>query len=58
MYEVLMPKMGETMETGTIEKWRKKEGDKVEKGDILYDLATDKVSLEVESFNSGVLERL
>jgi len=58
MYEVLMPKMGETMETGTIEKWRKKEGDKVEKGDILYDLATDKVSLEVESFNSGVLKKI
>ncbi|MHB1336345.1 MAG: 2-oxo acid dehydrogenase subunit E2 [Candidatus Humimicrobiaceae bacterium] len=58
MYEVLMPKMGETMETGTIEKWRKKEGDKVEKGDILYDLATDKVSLEVESFNSGILKKI
>ena len=58
MYEVLMPKMGETMETGTIEKWRKKEGDRVEKGDILYDLATDKVSLEVESFNSGILKKI
>ncbi|MHB1347037.1 MAG: dihydrolipoamide acetyltransferase family protein [Candidatus Humimicrobiaceae bacterium] len=58
MFEVLMPKMGETMETGTIEKWRKKEGDKVEKGDILYDLATDKVSLEVESFNSGILKKI
>ena len=39
--EVLLPKMGETMETGIIEKWRKKEGDKIEKGDILYDLSTD-----------------
>ncbi|MDD5658396.1 MAG: dihydrolipoamide acetyltransferase family protein [Actinomycetota bacterium] len=58
MYEVLMPKMGETMEKGTIEKWRKKEGDKIEKGDILYDLATDKVSLEVESFNSGYLRKI
>ncbi|MEI7615979.1 MAG: dihydrolipoamide acetyltransferase family protein [Actinomycetota bacterium] len=58
MYEVLMPKMGETMETGTIEKWRKQEGDKVEKGDILYDLATDKVSLEVESFYSGFLKKI
>ena len=58
MFEVLMPKMGETMETGTIEKWRKKEGDQVEKGDILYDLATDKVSLEVESFNSGILKKI
>jgi pyruvate dehydrogenase E2 component (dihydrolipoamide acetyltransferase) len=58
MYEVLMPKMGETMETGIIEKWRKKEGDRIEKGDILYDLATDKVSLEVESFNSGILKKI
>ena len=58
MYEVLMPKMGETMETGTIEKWRKKEGDRIEKGDILYDLATDKVSLEVESFYSGILKKI
>lgn len=58
MYEVLMPKMGETMETGTIEKWRKKEGDKVEKGEILYDLTTDKVSLEVESFYSGILRKI
>jgi pyruvate dehydrogenase E2 component (dihydrolipoamide acetyltransferase) len=58
MYEVLMPKMGETMETGTIEKWRKKEGEKVEKGDILYDLTTDKVSLEVESFYSGILKKI
>ena len=58
MYEVLMPKMGETMEKGIIEKWRKKEGDKVEKGEILYDLATDKVSLEVESFNSGILRKI
>ena len=58
MHEVLMPKMGETMETGIIEKWRKKEGDKVEKGDILYDLATDKVSLEVESFYSGILKKI
>jgi len=58
MYEVLMPKMGETMEKGTIEKWRKKEGDKVEKGEILYDLATDKVSLEVESFHDGYLRQI
>jgi pyruvate dehydrogenase E2 component (dihydrolipoamide acetyltransferase) len=58
MYEVIMPKMGETMEAGTIEKWRKKEGDKVEKGEILYDLTTDKVTLEVESFFSGYLKKI
>ena len=58
MYEVIMPKMGETMETGKIEKWRKKEGDKVEKGEILYELTTDKVTLEVESFFSGYLRKI
>jgi len=56
--EVLLPKMGETMETGIIEKWRKKEGDKIEKGDILYDLSTDKVSIEIESFESGYLRKI
>jgi pyruvate dehydrogenase E2 component (dihydrolipoamide acetyltransferase) len=58
MYEVILPKMGETMETGTIEKWLKKEGDRVEKGEILYEMATDKVSLEVESYNSGYLRKI
>ncbi len=58
MYEVILPKMGETMETGTIEKWLKKEGDHVEKGEILYEMATDKVSLEVESYNSGYLRKI
>jgi pyruvate dehydrogenase E2 component (dihydrolipoamide acetyltransferase) len=36
----------------------KKEGDRVEKGDILYEMATDKVSLEVESYNSGYLRKI
>jgi pyruvate dehydrogenase E2 component (dihydrolipoamide acetyltransferase) len=55
MYEVIMPKLGLTMETGTIEKWHKKQGDKVEAGDVLFEVMTDKVSLEVEAYNSGYL---
>ena len=39
--EVLMPKLGLTMEEGTIEEWKKKEGDAVKKGDILFSVATD-----------------
>jgi len=58
MHEVIMPKLGLTMETGTIEKWHKKEGDKVEKGDILFEVMTDKVSIEVESDYSGILEKI
>jgi pyruvate dehydrogenase E2 component (dihydrolipoamide acetyltransferase) len=55
MYEVIMPKLGLTMETGTIEKWHKKQGDKVEAGEVLFEVMTDKVSLEVEAYNSGYL---
>jgi len=58
MHEVIMPKLGLTMETGTIEKWHKKEGDKVEQGDILFEVMTDKVSLEVEAYESGVLRKI
>lgn len=58
MHEVIMPKLGLTMESGTIEKWHKKEGDKVETGDVLFEVMTDKVSLEVEAYNSGYLKKI
>jgi len=58
MHEVIMPKLGLTMESGKIEKWHKKEGDKVEEGDVLFEVMTDKVSLEVESYNSGILRKI
>ncbi len=58
MYEVIMPKLGLTMESGKIEKWHKKEGDKVETGEVLFEVMTDKVTLEVESYNSGILRKI
>lgn len=58
MHEVIMPKLGLTMESGKIEKWHKKEGDRVETGDILFEVMTDKVSLEVESYSSGILRKI
>jgi pyruvate dehydrogenase E2 component (dihydrolipoamide acetyltransferase) len=58
MYEVIMPKLGLTMESGKIEKWHKKEGDKVEAGEVLFEVMTDKVTLEVESYNSGILKKI
>jgi len=58
MYEVIMPKLGITMESGRIEKWHKKEGDRVEKGEVLFDVMTDKVTIEVESYNSGLLKKI
>jgi pyruvate dehydrogenase E2 component (dihydrolipoamide acetyltransferase) len=56
--EILLPQLGQTMEEGTIEAWRKSEGDQVRKGDVLYDLTTDKATLEVESFVDGVLLKI
>lgn len=56
--EIIMPKLGQTMEEGVVERWVKKEGDRVEKGDILLEITTDKATLEVESYASGILRRI
>ncbi|MBU2598954.1 MAG: 2-oxo acid dehydrogenase subunit E2, partial [Actinobacteria bacterium] len=58
MYEVIMPKLGMTMEKGLIEIWLKKEGDYVEKGEPLLEVMTDKVTIEVESFHNGYLKKI
>ena len=50
-----MPKLSDTMTEGTLLKWRKKKGDKVEAGDILAEVETDKATMEMESFDDGVL---
>src|SRR5438309_279141 len=56
--EVKLPRLGQGMESGTIGKWLKSEGDKVEKGEPLYELDTDKVTQEVEAEASGVLLKI
>jgi len=56
--EVKLPRLGQGMESGTIVKWLKSEGDKVEKGEPLYELDTDKVTQEVEAESSGVLLKI
>ena len=53
--EVLMPKLGLTMTEGTIEEWKKKEGEAVKKGDILFSVTTDKLTNDVEADTDGVL---
>ncbi|MCR5138000.1 MAG: dihydrolipoyl dehydrogenase [Oscillospiraceae bacterium] len=53
--ELLMPKLGLTMTEGTIEEWKKKVGDTIAKGEIIYSVATDKLTNEVESDVDGVL---
>ena len=58
MEKVIMPMLGETMNEGIIAKWRKQEGEKVERGEILLEVTTDKATLEVESLASGVLRKI
>lgn len=56
--EVLMPKLGLTMTEGTIEEWKFKEGDAVRKGDILFSVATDKLTNDIEADADGVLLKI
>jgi pyruvate dehydrogenase E2 component (dihydrolipoamide acetyltransferase) len=58
MAEVIMPKMGDAMVTGKILAWRKKHGERVTKGEPLLEIETDKVNVEVEAEQSGVLHIL
>ena len=52
---VTMPRLSDTMEEGTVAKWLKKVGDKVEEGEILAEIETDKATMEFESFYNGTL---
>ncbi|MCK8824210.1 dihydrolipoamide acetyltransferase family protein [Fuchsiella alkaliacetigena] len=57
-YQVEMPKFGETMTEGTISKWFKQEGEEVVEGEAIFEVNTDKASLEVEAPASGVLAKI
>jgi pyruvate dehydrogenase E2 component (dihydrolipoamide acetyltransferase) len=52
---VNMPRLSDTMEEGVVAQWLKKVGDKIEEGDILAEIETDKATMEFESFHEGVL---
>ncbi len=52
---VIMPKLGQTAEEVTLVRWHKREGDTVHKGDVLFEIETDKAVLEIESFFEGTL---
>ena len=56
--QVVMPKLSEAMESGKIIKWLKKEGDRVQGGDILAEVETDKADVEMEAFGAGVLRKI
>src|SRR5665647_371893 len=57
MPDVLMPRLSDTMEEGTLSQWLKNVGDAVHKGDVLAEIETDKATMDLESFEDGVLER-
>jgi len=56
--EVILPRLGQGMESGTIVRWLKSEGESVEKGEPLFELDTDKVTQDVEAEASGVLLKI
>jgi pyruvate dehydrogenase E2 component (dihydrolipoamide acetyltransferase) len=55
---IVMPKLSDTMEEGKILRWLKKEGDPVETGQTLAEIETDKATVEMEAYTSGVIRRL
>ncbi|NJK81820.1 MAG: 2-oxo acid dehydrogenase subunit E2 [Chloroflexaceae bacterium] len=58
MPELNMPRLSDTMEEGTIGRWLKQAGDQVEKGEILVEIETDKATMELESYDNGVLQKI
>ncbi len=56
--EVVMPKMGYDMIEGTIVRWRKDEGDEVTRGEVIAEVDTTKVTVEVEAYTAGVLRKI
>jgi len=56
--EVILPKLGQTMEEGTIVEWLKQEGDAVRRGDVLFTVESDKATLESESPARGFLRKI
>ena len=57
-FEMVMPKMGESITEGTILKWLKKEGDVVEKDEIILEISTDKVDSEIPTPVAGKIAKL
>jgi len=56
--KITMPRPGQSMEEGTILKWHKQEGDAVAKGDVLFEVDTDKAAVEIEAPEAGVLRKI
>src|SRR5437763_12687588 len=56
--ELVMPRLSDTMEQGTIARWLKSEGDQVAEGDVLAEIETDKATMELNAYSEGVLLKI
>ena len=56
--QILMPSLSPTMETGTLSKWLKKEGEEIKSGDLIAEIETDKATMEIEAVDEGVLGKI
>ena len=55
---ILMPALSPTMTEGNLAKWLKSEGDKVEPGDVIAEIETDKATMEVEAVDEGIIGKI
>ncbi|GAA2886077.1 dihydrolipoamide acetyltransferase family protein [Streptomyces mexicanus] len=58
MPEILMPRLSDTMEEGTLSRWLKHEGEQIHRGDVIAEIETDKATMELEAYDEGPLTRL
>jgi pyruvate dehydrogenase E2 component (dihydrolipoamide acetyltransferase) len=56
--KIIMPKLSDTMEEGTLVKWLKNEGDEIEAGEVIAEAESDKATMELESFDAGILKKI
>ncbi|MFL5807389.1 MAG: dihydrolipoamide acetyltransferase family protein [Roseiflexaceae bacterium] len=58
MAEIIMPRLSDTMSEGAVGRWLKKPGDKIETGEIIAEIETDKATMDLEAFESGTLQKI
>src|SRR5277367_1597220 len=56
--DILMPLLSPSMTEGTLVKWLKKEGDAVKSGDVIAEVETDKATMDLEAFDSGIIRKI
>ncbi len=57
-YRVTMPQLGYDMTEGAVARWRKREGEQVQRGEVIAEIETDKATVELEAFSSGILRKI